>query len=176
MIYKLQTVQYIILIPVRVNVVSLYAFCNIHDVSWGTCGEAVPLPSITVKKWADGLLTAEEIDPLARTYGEAAQILKTKEKTEISNSLWPAEETQFRQFRTLVAGTWALSNGFLVSTTLSLIRPEQDLIKSVRFVGLVLWTFVGLTAVKFVGALWYFLIQKRENSAKVKRVRKLKAT
>lgn len=31
--------QYLLLLPSYVNILLLYAFCNLHDVSWGTKGD-----------------------------------------------------------------------------------------------------------------------------------------
>ncbi|KAJ3030197.1 UNVERIFIED_CONTAM: Chitin synthase, class 2 [Siphonaria sp. JEL0065] len=50
------TTQYMLLLPTYVNVFMVYAFCNIHDVTWGTKGDNVPTPVGVVKteKTADG--------------------------------------------------------------------------------------------------------------------------
>lgn len=32
-------VQYLLLLPSYVNILLIYAFCNLHDVSWGTKGD-----------------------------------------------------------------------------------------------------------------------------------------
>lgn len=32
-------VQYLFLMPSYVNILLIYAFCNLHDVSWGTKGD-----------------------------------------------------------------------------------------------------------------------------------------
>lgn len=32
-------IQYLLLSPAYINVLNIYAFCNIHDISWGTKGE-----------------------------------------------------------------------------------------------------------------------------------------
>ena len=33
--------QYMLIAPSFTNVLNVYAFCNLHDVSWGTKGESV---------------------------------------------------------------------------------------------------------------------------------------
>ncbi|KAJ3112613.1 Chitin synthase, class 2, partial [Nowakowskiella sp. JEL0407] len=35
-------IQYLLLLPSFVNILTVYAFCNLHDVSWGTKGDNVP--------------------------------------------------------------------------------------------------------------------------------------
>ncbi|EEB99326.1 hypothetical protein MPER_01014, partial [Moniliophthora perniciosa FA553] len=44
--------QYLLLAPSFTNVLNVYAFCNLHDVSWGTKGsdKAEALPSLTSSK------------------------------------------------------------------------------------------------------------------------------
>jgi hypothetical protein len=32
-------IQYILLSPTWINIINVYAFCNVHDVSWGTKGQ-----------------------------------------------------------------------------------------------------------------------------------------
>ncbi|KAF5092536.1 hypothetical protein D0Z03_002816 [Geotrichum reessii] len=57
--------QYMFIMPSFTNVVNVYAFCNWHDVSWGTKGADKPdaLPAATSKKSKeDGAEVVEEID------------------------------------------------------------------------------------------------------------------
>ena len=44
-------IQYIVLTPTYINVLNIYAFCNTHDITWGTKGDDKPekLPSANVK-------------------------------------------------------------------------------------------------------------------------------
>src|SRR5436190_5622929 len=35
-------IQYLILTPTYINILNVYAFCNTHDVSWGTKGDDKP--------------------------------------------------------------------------------------------------------------------------------------
>jgi chitin synthase len=49
--------QYLILLPAYVNILNVYAFCNLHDVSWGTKGDntaAAPLTNTKTVKDKDG--------------------------------------------------------------------------------------------------------------------------
>lgn len=49
--------------PSFTNVLNVYAFCNLHDVSWGTKGsdKAEALPSVTSTKKADGKVVDDAI-------------------------------------------------------------------------------------------------------------------
>src|SRR5277367_741969 len=44
-------IQYLILTPTYINVLNVYAFCNTHDITWGTKGDdkAEKLPDVIMK-------------------------------------------------------------------------------------------------------------------------------
>jgi chitin synthase len=48
-------IQYLLLAPSFTNILNVYAFCNLHDVSWGTKGsdKEEALPSVSSKKGKD---------------------------------------------------------------------------------------------------------------------------
>lgn len=49
--------QYLVLVPSYINILMVYAFCNLHDVSWGTKGDnttAAPLAAVKTAKDKDG--------------------------------------------------------------------------------------------------------------------------
>ncbi|KAJ1560075.1 Chitin synthase, class 2, partial [Cladochytrium tenue] len=52
--------QYLLLVPTFVNVINVYAFCNLHDVSWGTKGisTATDLKPVVVKTNDQGVKVA----------------------------------------------------------------------------------------------------------------------
>jgi chitin synthase len=44
-------IQYLLLTPTYINILNVYAFCNTHDITWGTKGDdkAEKLPSANLK-------------------------------------------------------------------------------------------------------------------------------
>jgi len=48
-------IQYLLVAPSFTNILNVYAFCNLHDVSWGTKGSDKDdaLPSVSSKKGKD---------------------------------------------------------------------------------------------------------------------------
>lgn len=48
-------IQYLLIAPSFTNILNVYAFCNLHDVSWGTKGsdKDEALPSVSSKKGKD---------------------------------------------------------------------------------------------------------------------------
>jgi chitin synthase len=150
-------IQYVLLLPTRINIVNLYAFCNIHDVSWGTKGSdrAFTLPSVSTRQFGNVSDEGAE-DELETMYQQAQQLLKAKEN--VDRQFFPRNEIDvtFKQYRTFIVGAWALSNGLLVFLILNYIAGPVNLRKGMKFVAFVLWCFAGLTGIKSTGALYYF--------------------
>ncbi|KAJ3329318.1 Chitin synthase, class 2, partial [Blyttiomyces sp. JEL0837] len=50
------SIQYILMLPTFVNILNVYAFCNLHDISWGTKGDNLPstAPAVVFQKQKDG--------------------------------------------------------------------------------------------------------------------------
>src|SRR5205814_6548878 len=44
-------IQYLLMTPSYINILNVYAFCNTHDITWGTKGDTKPekLPSANLK-------------------------------------------------------------------------------------------------------------------------------
>lgn len=164
----------------RINISNLYAFCNIHDVSWGVRLDSAPmkLESVTVNIPMD-----DDAEQVQDDYDEAAQLLKTKNEGQ-SNSYWAGGsfDMDFRRSRTLVMASWALTNGTLVFIVLNsnIGSPDhqapQGLQRSMKFVGLVLWSFAVLTGIKFAGAMYYFIGQRTQHPRRTINSQKRKVT
>ena len=90
MVYSIDTnpeqfIQYILLTPTYINVLNIYAFCNTHDITWGTKGDdkAEKLPSAHLKPGGkvdvnipqdDGDLNAQYEAELERLFIELAKV------------------------------------------------------------------------------------------------------
>ena len=113
--------QYLLLMSTGTNILNVYAFCNWHDVSWGTKGsdDAGQLPSAqTVKSDVDGgAKVVEEIDK------PQADIDRQFEAT-VKRALEPYREPKaddgrtledsYKGFRTRLVTSWMFSNALLV--------------------------------------------------------------
>lgn len=112
--------QYMLLMSSYCNIISVYAFSNWHDVSWGTKGsdKADALPSATTKKAADGKgAVIEEVDkPQADVDSQFEQTVKRA----LAPYTAPAEdkkktlEDSYKSFRTKLVLTWIFTNAVLV--------------------------------------------------------------
>jgi len=162
--------QYLCLAPSFTNVLNVYAFCNLHDVSWGTKGsdKAEALPSVSSKKGKteeavveESTMKKEDLEShFKETVTRALTKLEVKEVVEK-----PTMDDQNRTFRTRLVAFWMLSNATLAVAIDMLnglptgneaaddakLQERQNIYFSV-----ILYSTFGLAAVRFAGCLWYF--------------------
>src|ERR1700709_2502663 len=50
-------IQYLLLTPTYINILNVYAFCNTHDITWGTKGDTKPEKLGTASVGKDGKIT-----------------------------------------------------------------------------------------------------------------------
>jgi len=162
--------QYLCLAPSFTNVLNVYAFCNLHDVSWGTKGsdKAEALPSVSSKtKDAETVVEdthkpQEDVDAAFKeTVTRAITKVQIKEVVEK-----PTLDDQNKTFRTRLVAFWMLSNAGLAVAieningleTGSVSEEEKQLqLKQNIYFAIILYSTFGLAAVRFVGCVFYFL-------------------
>jgi len=112
--------QYLLLAPSYINVMNVYAFCNVHDVSWGTKGSDKASEDLgVVKSHADNKNEVTVDVPLEQqdinaVYAAELRTLSTKPMPEIKTL--PEDQIQedyYRTFRTNVLLFWVLCNAGL---------------------------------------------------------------
>ncbi len=158
--------QYLCLAPSFTNVLNVYAFCNLHDVSWGTKGsdKAEALPSVSSKKAKDAdtavvedtTRNKEDLDAAFKdTVTRALTKLDTKEVIEK-----PTMDDENKTFRTRLVASWMLSNAGLAVAIQSLNglgtgneeADEATLEKRQNiYFAVILYSTFGLALVKFIG-------------------------
>jgi len=170
-------VQYMLLTPTYTNVLNVYAFCNTHDVSWGTKGDdkVEKLPSVNTKDGQGKTDLPDEGDLNAQYQREVA--LFSQKHVEVKSTPTPAQlqEKQmdyYRGVRTGVVLIWMITNFALAAVVLSAasldkITPgnsaqdqeERDRERSNVYMSVVLWSVAALSAFKFLGALWFLIVR-----------------
>ncbi|KAF9534888.1 putativechitin synthase [Crepidotus variabilis] len=163
--------QYMCIAPSFTNILNVYAFCNLHDVSWGTKGsdKADPLPSVSSSKPKSGDQAvvedkaADQADVDAafkETVTRAITKIETKEVPEK-----PTMDDSNKTFRTRLVAVWMLSNAGLAIAIENLNGlPNNDLKtdqanlakKQNTYFAIILYSTFGLSLVRFVGCLYYF--------------------
>ncbi|CAG8576422.1 4994_t:CDS:2, partial [Racocetra persica] len=116
-------IQYTLLIPFYVNILMVYAFCNTHDVSWGTKGDngnAGSLGSAQAVSGKDGkqMMKVEmlhEREDINSAYDNLVKDLRIKVHEEKSHrDAATKKEDYYRMFRTNLVLAWMFSNAILV--------------------------------------------------------------
>ena len=164
-------IQYLILTPTYINVLNVYAFCNTHDVTWGTKGDdkAEKLPSAKVK--ADGKVDVTiptDDGDLNHQYAAELKLIESKapkEKAVVSES--DKQENYYKGFRSTVVLVWIGCNVALVAavlgsngnSTLTVGGQEEDNTKATTYLLIILWSVAGLSAFRFIGAMWFLIVR-----------------
>lgn len=116
-------VQYLLLSPSYINVLNIYAFCNVHDLSWGTKGAvAKPLGKINTKE--DGTFKMEVLvsrEEIQANYDKFLQILNEPldENSEGGSPSYDEKKTgYYANVRSLVIIFWVMTNFGVVAAVL----------------------------------------------------------
>ncbi|TPX72193.1 chitin synthase [Spizellomyces sp. 'palustris'] len=167
--------QYLLLLPTYINIFMIYAFCNLHDVSWGTKGDNAPdLGSVTVKTTADGKQVVEVEMPLTdedldEAYGAfARQLTKQREELHAPATDKPAtnpqtqQEDDFKIFRTRVVLCWMMTNSLLIilftnKTIVDKLFPHKSGTSVNPYLTFLFWSVAALSAIRFLASMVYLI-------------------
>ncbi|KAI9193556.1 chitin synthase-domain-containing protein [Polychytrium aggregatum] len=172
--------QYMVLLPSFTNILMVYAFCNLHDISWGTKGDTITptfVAPVIVKREEDGRVVADVDLPVEKQdinlkYQEFMAALgkdnsKKNKKTKNSKKAKTEKEQEdyFRYFRTRVVLFWMASNLLLVS---ALTTPSVAQVLNISTSGsntnnpyltVIMWSVAILSVMRFIGSI-VFLVKK----------------
>lgn len=166
-------VQYLLLSPSYVNVLNVYAFCNTHDISWGTKGPDVPPP---IKdgdvKTTDGkasLNVPSDDKDLDSQYEAEMRVLSTKAVAEVKTvNEAQKQKDYYAGVRSFVVLAWMFTNAALAAAILNtaglnrLVSGNSDSVENQRsqiYLAVVLWTVAALSAFRFLGATWFLILR-----------------
>lgn len=125
----LQFIQYILLTPTYINVLNIYAFCNTHDITWGTKGDdkAEKLPSANVKPGGkvDVNIPQDDGDLNAQYDAELAVFAQKPPKEVRTVSPEEKQEDYYKGFRSAVVLVWVFCNFALAAVVLSAAGLEN---------------------------------------------------
>ncbi|KAK9894719.1 glycosyltransferase family 2 protein [Cystobasidium minutum MCA 4210] len=151
-------VQYLFITISFTNVLAVYSFCNLHDVSWGTKGsdKAETLASVQTKKVKDSEDTIVEVEEqtqasiderFKQTVMRAVSAFEKEEEKEM-----PTIDDANRTFRTRLVVTWLLVNAILCIAISRLPAIHRTI-----YFQVLLWITFGLSGARFMGFLYYMI-------------------
>ncbi|KAF8133385.1 glycosyltransferase family 2 protein [Boletus edulis] len=143
--------QYLLMAPSYIAVLNVYAFANVHDVSWGTKGDNTNEVEVAVPTTETDINAA---------YEDAIHVLSTK-PPKADTKVDPAthQEDYYKTFRTNVLLVWThLLAAVVVSAT-----PTPGSGKSSQtvngYLSFILFSVAGLALVRFVGSTTYLIVR-----------------
>ncbi|PCH40454.1 glycosyltransferase family 2 protein [Wolfiporia cocos MD-104 SS10] len=160
--------QYLLMAPSYIAVLNVYAFANVHDVSWGTKGDNKVSTDLGVVQTGKNKNEVEVAVPTAETdinaaYDDAIHVLSTKPpKEEPKHDPQTEQEDYYRSFRTKVLLAWTLSNGLLAAIIITATGSASDNGASATvdgYMAFILFSVAGLAFVRFVGSTIYMLVR-----------------
>jgi chitin synthase len=162
-------IQYIVLTPTYINVLNIYAFCNTHDITWGTKGDdkAEKLPSANVKPggMVDVMIPQDDGDLNAQYTAELRRFAQKPEKVVVKQNKADQQEDYYKSFRSNVVTAWMITNFILVAAVLNISGFERiDTSKTTQqnstiYLAVILWSVAGLSLFRFTGACWFLVVR-----------------
>lgn len=159
--------QYLLLSPAYVNVLNIYAFCNIDDISWGTKGDTGAKDLGAAKVREDGTFDVA-IPVLQEEVNQSYlnQLEKIKKPQDNDGSGYkPTNEDYYAFIRSMTVLLWMFSNFLVVALVLetggfnqfSSDSDSEQTTRSEVFLTVVLWTVAFMALFRFIGCLTYLL-------------------
>ncbi|KAF9577156.1 Chitin synthase, class 2, partial [Lunasporangiospora selenospora] len=174
-------IPYLLLMPAYINILMVYAFCNTHDVSWGTKGDnkAEGLGGAT-KITKDGQEVLQLEKPTSRDDIDAIYQLNMQELAVRPDAIKEKrdaktkKEDYYKLFRTRLVLTWMFTNALLVIAMTSSygFGRDSDLEKQKQeqqqkskdqlfnpYLSMIFWSVAALSVVRFIGSTLYLILR-----------------
>ncbi|KAG7196283.1 Chitin synthase, class 1 [Scheffersomyces spartinae] len=171
-------VPYLLLSPTYVNVLNIYAFCNIHDVSWGTKGnnsQAKDLGAAKILGEKDNelVMVAPAVDQeLNDAYIQTLDKVRTPPEFEkVKVTPRHSGENYYAFLRTVTVLVWMLTNAILIVVVLqsggltmftkkASTNPDGSILGGSNiFLGVILWIVAALALFRFCGSVMYMIFK-----------------
>jgi chitin synthase len=155
------SIQYFALLPSYICTLQVYAFCNTHDVTWGTKGDNVHRMDLGAARGLGGStveveMPSEQLD-IDSGYDEALRNLRDRlevPKEQISES--QMQEDYYRAVRTYMVSIWMVANAVLAMSV-----SEAYGIGSVGdniYLAIVLWSVASLAVFRAIGSTTFAVL------------------
>ena len=166
----LQFVQYLLLTPTYLNILNVYAFCNTHDITWGTKGDdkAEKLPTADLKNGKVTVNLPTDDGDLNDQYDREMRVIAQKPPKEVKVlSAADKQEDYYKGFRSAVVLVWIFSNlglaAIILSTgldQLNVTNPDQtEEQRAVIYMKVILYSVAALSLFRFIGACWFLIVR-----------------
>lgn len=158
--------QYFALLPSYICTLQVYAFCNTHDVTWGTKGDNALNTDLGAARIVNGSVVELEMpsEQLDIDSGYDAALRNLRDRLEVPEP--PPSESQmqedyYRAVRTYMVSIWMVAN-VVLGMAVSEIYGVQSSGTNV-YLAIILWSVAVLAFIRAVGSTTYailFVVQK----------------
>ncbi|KAH6632814.1 glycosyltransferase family 2 protein [Chaetomium tenue] len=152
--------QYLILLPSYICTLQIYAFCNTHDVTWGTKGDNVMKTdlggAIGKGSTVELEMPSEQLD-IDSGYDEALRNLRDRVEVPVPGiSDEQLQQDYYKSVRTYMVVTWLIANA-----TLAMAASEAYGGASIGdnfYLRFILWSVAGLAVFRALGSTTFAVI------------------
>ncbi|KAF2278823.1 chitin synthase 2 [Westerdykella ornata] len=154
--------QYFALLPSYICTLQVYAFCNAHDVTWGTKGDNVAKTDLgdakaKSKDLVELEMPSEQLD-IDSGYDEALRNLRDRvEVPKPGVSEAQAQEDYYRAVRTYMVVVWLISNAILAMAVSEAYSGSA--IQENFYLKFILWSVAGLAFFRAIGSTSFLIIE-----------------
>ncbi|KFY97754.1 hypothetical protein V498_01877 [Pseudogymnoascus sp. VKM F-4517 (FW-2822)] len=155
--------QYFALLPSYICTLQIYAFCNTHDISWGTKGDNTVRTDLgtAISKHKGSTveldMPSEQLD-IDSGYDEALRNLRDRiEVAEVGPSEETAQEDYYRAVRTYMVVSWMVANAILAMAVSEAYQGKN--IGSNSYLTFLLWSVAAIALFRAVGSTTFRIIE-----------------
>jgi chitin synthase len=165
--------QYLLFMPTYTNVLQIYAYANLHDLSWGTKGSDTVEDDLGavkgVGKHVEVAVVSGQVD-IDSQYQDALDNLRTKgdklkiaEMPKRNNSAEQRQKDIYANFRTDLLLVWTLSNALLASLILTGVDTSNTFTgsgsRTTVYMLVILVSVAAMALFRFICATLYLIIR-----------------
>ncbi|KAJ5966432.1 hypothetical protein N7481_013146 [Penicillium waksmanii] len=155
------SIQYFLLMPSYICTLQVYAFCNTHDVTWGTKGDNVINTDLGTAKVINGSTVLMEMpsEQLDIDSGYDAALRNLRDRLEVPEpplSDSQMQEDYYRAVRTYMVSIWMVANLILAMSVSEVYGVDSG--GTNIYLSIILWSVAILAAIRAVGSTAYALL------------------
>ncbi|KAL7933541.1 glycosyltransferase family 2 protein [Trichoderma chlorosporum] len=152
--------QYFLLLPSYICTLQVYAFCNTHDVTWGTKGDNVMKTdlggAVGKGETVELEMPSEQLD-IDSGYDEALRNLRDRvEVPEKPPSESQLQEDYYKSVRTYMVVSWMMLNAILAMAVSEVYSNKS--IGDNFYLRFLLWSVAGLAVFRAIGSTTFAVI------------------